>query len=255
LEARRLLSVGVPTASSIILIPPILIAPIATTTSPVLTGTTIHAITEQPFRAVIGTIRNFGRLPAGYRPHGEIDWGDGTPTSDAKFVRQSDGSIAVIGEHTYAKAGSDDITVVVSAEPPPWSDAPVRLIGTFHSKADVIAGNGGVTLNETAGVSFTARLGFFRTSYGASTLTAVIDWGDGTQSQGKIVPLPTAGPIPTYAVDGSHRYSATASYHVHITVYSSYPPPIASPTVAPPTYLVAEIDSVIDVLPPMYSTQ
>jgi hypothetical protein len=222
----------------------------------VLTGTTIHAITDQSFRAVIGTIRGLRDLPTGYTLQGEIDWGDGTQSSEAKFVRQSDGSIAVLGDHTYAKVGSDDIKVVVSAAPPPWSEAPVRLISTFHSKADVIAANGGVTLNETAGIDFTARLGFFRTTQPASTLQAVIDWGDGTQSPGKIVPLPTAGPVPTYAVDGAHTYAATASYLVHITVYSAYPPPILSPTgPTAPVILVAQIDSVIDVLPrPVYST-
>ncbi len=256
LEDRRLFALAVPTAT---LISPTPMPPASaasttsdtTATAPVLTGTTIHAITGQPFRAVIGTIRGLPALPNGYTLQGGIDWGDGTKRSDAKYVRRSDGSIVVLGAHTYAAVGSSDIQVVVSAVPPPWSEAPARLIGSFHGKADVIAANGGVTLNETAGVGFTARLGFFRTTRAASTLQAVIDWGDGTQSAAKIVPLPTAGIVPTYAVDGAHRYATTASYLVHITVYSAYPSPTLSPTATTTRgTLVAKIDSVIDVLPP-----
>jgi hypothetical protein len=77
-------------------------------------------------------------------------------------------------------------------------------------------------------------------------MSAFIDWGDGTQSPGKIVELPTAGPVPTFAVMGSHTYSGTSSYLAHVTVYSSYPP---APTEGPPVILVAQFDSVIDVLP------
>jgi hypothetical protein len=259
LEGRRLLSVAVPMATTTYISPPLMpTAPIAITPV-VLSGTKIHAETDQAFRAVIGTIRGLPALPSGYTLQGEIDWGDGTPPSAAQFVPQADGTaagaIAVLGAHTYTAVGSDDIRVVVTAVPPPWSEAPVRFIGSFHSKANVIAPNGGVTLNETAGVSFTAQLGFFHTTLPASTLTAVIDWNDGTQSLGKIVELPTAGILPTFAVVGTHTYAATASYLVHMTVYSSYPSPIVSPTATttptttPPVILVAQIDSVIDVLP------
>src|SRR6476661_5414398 len=101
LEDRRLLAFALPTAS-LASPTPIAPSPMTTTTTttitiaaanttsrPVLTGTTIHAITDQGFRAVIGTIRNMRSLPTGYTLHGEIDWGDGTASSDdATFVRQ-----------------------------------------------------------------------------------------------------------------------------------------------------------------------
>ena len=121
----------------------------------------------------------------------------------------------------------------------------------------MIESKGGVTLTETAGVNFTANVGTFRSSLSSDTMTAVIDWGDGTQSAGKIVALPTADPIGgAFAVYGNHTYARDASYLVHVTVYSYSPPPVAAPTATdPPIYLVAEIDSVIDVLPgPVAST-
>ena len=89
-------------------------------------------------------------------------------------------------------------------------------------------------------------------------MTAVIDWGDGTQSRGKILALPTADPLAggLFAVYGSHTYVRDASYLVHVTVYSSSPPPVVGPTATdPPIILVAQLDSVIDVLPgPVAST-
>lgn len=250
LEDRRLLSVALPGATSTA-VSPLLTSPITIAPTPtVLAGTTIHAETNQPFRAVIGTIRGLPALPAAYKLQGTINWGDGTPSSAAQFVPQPGGLIDVLGAHTYTTAESEQISVLVTAVPPAGSLAPVKLIGVIHSKATVIAPDGGVTLNETAGVAFTANLGTFNSPLSLLSMTAVISWGDGTQSVGKIVALPNGGPVPDFAVFGSHTYAATGSYLVHITVYSAKPTPVTSPTATTPTgILVAQIDTVIDVLP------
>jgi hypothetical protein len=249
LEDRCLFSVAVPTAAAAP-ISSIPTTPITVTNGAVLTGTLIHAEAGQAFRAVIGTIRNLQSLPAGYSLHGSINWGDATPPSAAQFVAQPNGLIDVLGAHTYVAAGSDAINVAVTAVPPAGSLAPVIVIGSFQSKADVITPDGGVTLNETAGVTFTAHLGTFQSTLSSSWMTAVISWGDGTQSIGKIIALPTTGPIGGFAVYGSHRYPAPGSYAAHITVTYRVPPSIVS-TVATttPVIVVAQIDSVIDVLP------
>jgi hypothetical protein len=158
-----------------------------------------------------------------------------------------DGLIAVLGSHTYDNPGTDKINVVVYATPPAGTLALVRLIGRFQSTAQVIAPDGGVTLNETAGLGFSATLGFFTSNLSASGMIAVIDWGDGQISFGRILALPSAGPIPTFAVVSDHTYSAVASYPLHITVYGVSPTPVAS---ASAVLIAARIDSVIDVLPP-----
>lgn len=253
LENRQLLSVAVPTAA----VSPVI--PVSVSRPPVLIGgtvvasTLIHAETTQAFRAVLGTIYDLKALPTGYSLNGVINWGDGTPTSAAQFVPLSNGSLDVLGAHTYSAVGTDAITIAVTAVPPAGSLAAIIVVGTIHSTASVIAPNGGDTLEETAGVAFTANVGTFQSTLSSSTMTAVITWGDGTQSVGKIVALPNAGPVPGFAVYGSHTYAQTGSYAVHITVYSAKPTPILSPTpiTTPPTILVAQIDSVIDVLPPL----
>jgi hypothetical protein len=255
LESRQFLSASLPSdiAPTAGLVPtpvrPILTSAVA------LNGRGIYAEAGQAFRAVIGTIRDLPLVPKGYTLAATIDWGDGTPATQGTFRREPDGAIAVIGAHTYANVGSDVITVVVTEEPPPWSELPVRFVGSFRSTAKVLESKGGVTLEETAGVNFSANVGTFRSTLSSTTMTAVIDWGDGTQSRGKILALPTADPIGgAFAVYGNHTYSKDASYLVHVTVYSSQPSPVVSPTATdPPITLVAQIDSVIDVLPPPVS--
>lgn len=259
LEPRQFLSISLPAGTTGAVLSPTPIRPIMTS-AVVLSGRGIYAEAGQAFTAVIGTIRDLPPVPKGYTLAATIDWGDGTPSSQATFRREPDGAIAVIGDHTYAAVGADDITVVVTEDPPPWTALPVRLVGTFRGAAKVIESKGGVTLTETAGVNFTANVGTFRSSLSSETMTALIDWGDGTQSRGKILALPTADPIGgAFAVYGNHTYATDASYLVHVTVYSSTPPPVIGPTATdptnPPIYLVAEIDSVIDVLPgPVAST-
>lgn len=244
LESRRLLSAVLPT-NQLASRSPSSSSSVAVTTT-ILQGTTINAEATQSFQAVIGTIKGLSSLPSAYSLHGVINWGDGSAASAAQFVHQSDGSIAVLGDHTYASVGTDTIKVTVAAVPPPGTALPVRLIGTFQSKANVISSPGAVTLEETAGVAFTATVGFFSSNLSSLTMTATITWGDGTQSSGKILALPTAGLVPRFAVSGSHTYAKTGSYITHVTVYSSIPSAFT-----PPVILVAQIDSVIDVLPPL----
>lgn len=251
LEGRRLLSAAVPVAA----VRPAHLpgtAPVTVVTAgTLLTGTAIHAEAGQAFRAVIGTIRGLPALPATYSLQGSINWGDGTAASAGQFVHMANGLIDVLGAHTYAAAGADLITVTVTAVPPAGSLAAVLLVGSFQSKASVITPDGGFTLNETAGVAFTADVGIFHSTLSELTMTALINWGDGTQSIGKISALPTAGLVPAFAVFGSHTYAATGSYAVHVTVYSLPPRTVTPIASAPLVILVAQIDTVIDVLPPL----
>ena len=250
LEGRRLLSVAVPVAAVRPGHGPAAAPVTVGTAGTVLAGTALHAEAGQAFRAVIGTIGALPPLPATYSLQASINWGDGTAASAGQFVHVANGLIDVLGAHTYAAAGADVITVSLTAAPPAGSLAAVKLVGSFQSKASVITPDGGFTLNETAGVAFTADVGIFHSTLSDLTMTAVINWGDGTQSIGKISALPTAGLVPAFAVFGSHTYPATGSYAVHVTVYSAsrIVSPIASTT---PVLLVAQIDSVIDVLPPL----
>src|SRR3954468_21372050 len=76
---------------------------------------------------------------------------------------------------------------------------------------------GGVTLGEFAGVRFTARLGEFHFKTVDQSLNAVIDWGDGTHSDGQIVGSYATG---EWYVRGTHTYAHTGTYRPDVKVFS-----------------------------------
>lgn len=255
LEDRRFLSAALPVAPVATVGPPVISpTPPVTVSTLVLQGTSINAEANQAFRAVVGTIKGLATLalPPIYSLHGSINWGDGTADTPATFVRKADGSIAVLGGHTYTADGSDDITITVTENPPPGSTALVRLVGTINSTASVITSTGGVTLEEPARLTFAAAVGFFSSSIDVTglTVTAQINWGDGTTSPGQILAIPSATPVAgmRYEVVGSHTYAQTGSYLVNVVVSAGPTPVPGQPT---PDYVVllANIDSVINALP------
>jgi hypothetical protein len=255
LEDRRLLSVTGPSSPLLPIIatptPPITVPPVATI------GNLIHAEPGEAFTAVLGTLPGIRAEPAGYVLKGEISWGDGTADSAATFVTEADGSIAVEGSHTYAANGFRLITITFTQVPPPGTAAPALLVGRLTAEANVLGSPGGVTVEESAGTPFTATVGLFHTTFSESELRAEISWGDGTTSMGTILATPSAtgSLVPTFAVSGSHTYARTGSYLVSVIVLASVipPPPMgasATPTPEPPIIaVVADIESVIDVLP------
>lgn len=261
LEERKLLSVAsnvisapkLPT-SPISIVSPTPVSPISTTPISAL-DKVVHAEVNEAFTAVVGKIGGLANLPNGYQFNGTIDWGDGSASSSATFVRESNGTIDIIGSHTYAKAGTDPITITVTREPPPGTLGVVVILGQVHTIASVIPASG-LTLNETANTAFTVGLGSFASNLSSDVLRAVINWGDGTTSIGKLIAEPTAGPVGRFQVVGTHTYAQTRSYLVSVTVTTAALPPIstnANPQPLP-IILVASFDSVIDVLPAVQVT-
>jgi hypothetical protein len=97
----------------------------------------------------------------------------------------------------------------------------------------------GVTLQEKAGVQFTASVGTFLTTEPQSKLVASIAWGDGTTSKGLIKALPNAGIVPLYEVDGTHTYKNPGTYVIKVLVVEPAPTPTASTTIGSPIKLIA----------------
>ena len=102
LESRQFLSISLPAADATGTITPTPVQPVLTS-AVVLSGRGIYAEAGQAFTAVIGTIRGLPPVPKGYKLAAMIDWGDGTPKSQASFRHAADGAIAVIGDHTYSR--------------------------------------------------------------------------------------------------------------------------------------------------------
>src|SRR4051794_28352019 len=70
----------------------------------------------------------------------------------------------------------------------------------------------GVHLNEYAHQRFTAKLGEFHLKVSDLALSAVITWGDGTHSAGKIEGSYATG---DWYVEGTHTYQHTGTFKVN----------------------------------------
>ncbi len=142
-----------------------------------------------------------------------IDWGDGTAATSATVVGPPGGPFTLSGSHTYARAGTYSLVVNVTqsdgshvvlqnqAVVAPASLAPADSFGTPAA----------------AGRSVSGPLASFTDGNPVSVVadySAVVDWGDGSQSSGT-VSGPNGGP---YTVSGSHTYAATNTYVVSVTL-------------------------------------
>lgn len=246
LESRKLLS-AVSSLEGINPGGPIIVA------NPVKTsGELIHPVVDTEFNGEVGTVSGVSGLASNLSNlHGSINWGDGH-TSAATFVQDSNGTIEVDGSHEYNKTGEFHLNINLdrTAIPTPGKPTPLYILelGTIHSTAQVRENSaGGVTIDETAGKSFTTALGTFNYT-GSQTLRATIDWGDSKTSTGTI----TKGKNGKYTVTGTHTYKTKGQYHIHILVTNgiAIDPPVVGAPVAnktPAILIIAQIDSTADV--------
>lgn len=257
LENRRLLSASMPLPQ----MEPISTAPVPPPVAAALN--LIHAEKGEAFTAVLGTVPT--AFSTGWKVTGTINWGDGSATSPATFVRLANGALGIEGSHTYDLDGLDLITITLDATPIPVGGIsnPIIAQTKVYADAQVISSQGGVTVEENAATPFTANVGSFTTKFSLTSLTAEISWGDGTTSMGKILATPAAGagsstsPVAGgFVVQGTHTYAKSGSYLVSVIVLATVPPPTAtSGVISPPIIaVVADIESVIDVLPGPVST-
>ncbi len=164
------------------------------------------------------------------RPNGQatdytatIQWGDGT-TSTGVIVpwgidSPGKGKFSVRGTHTYAEEGNYAITVRVS-----YADGSSPAVGhALNAVADAPLAVQGTSIAAVEGLAFSGTVASFRDAnpYAqAADFTALIQWGDGTTSDGVIVPETIADrPVPgKFLVRGAHTYTDEGSYPVMVTI-------------------------------------
>jgi hypothetical protein len=155
-----------------------------------------------------------------------VYWGDGTH-SDGKLVGSyATGEWYVQGTHTYAHSGIYKVDVKIFAHPvgsPQLATDPISKFTSVINVKPLVPTAGGQTLTETAGQKFTTRLGEFTQKVIDLALNAVIDWGDGTKSDGKLVGSYATG---EWYVQGTHTYAHSGTYSVQVNIYAH---PVASP--------------------------
>ncbi|HVX15776.1 MAG TPA: NF038129 family PEP-CTERM protein [Pirellulales bacterium] len=176
------------------------------------TATTVNGTVGVAFTGLVANFSDANSLGTVSEFSATIDWGDGTSSSGT--VSGANGSFAVSGAHTYAKAGNDSVTVVVG-------DVDGQT-ATAASQADIIGGSlqaSGTTITATAASAVTVGVASFSevNEPPQTVFMATIDWGDGTQSPGAV----SANGNDGFAVTATHAYAHEGTRSISVTIVGS----------------------------------
>lgn len=145
-----------------------------------------------------------------------INWGDGTSSTSGQISGPSaSGVYEVSGSHTYASSGDYQVTITVL-------DRTDNQSGSGTASASVISDTypisvSGLEFSAGVGQTFSGAVAQFTDADPQPTLSASINWGDGTASTVGTV----SGSNGTYSVSGSHIYTSSGNYQVTVTVVDS----------------------------------
>jgi large repetitive protein len=192
-----------------------------------ITGTsvTIPATESQPISNAIVAYFTDSGVPGPVSSYSaSINWGTGAPATIGQIVLLGGNSFAVEGSFTYSEENLTPgvpyvITVTVN-----HNGVPATTILSAAQVADAPIVGVAVPVFATEGAAVTGTVGFFTDTDPAGTgsdYTAVIHWGDGTNSSGTIVPNgsgwsvtgadPVSGAGHVYAEEGSYAFSVTVT--------------------------------------------
>ncbi len=138
---------------------------------------------------------------------GTIQWGDGTTT--AATTDTIDGSGTLLGEHVYGDDG--EVTVTACIQDEDGDEGCNQLDVTIRNVAPTVLTGG--TFDAFRGTLTAFDLATYNDVGVFDTHTATIDWGDGTTGDGLVIGSGGAG-----SVQGSHAYTASATYTVEVCV-------------------------------------
>ncbi len=174
-----------------------------------------------------------------------IKWGDGaTGAGTVNFIASngSTGIFTVTGSHLYAASGTaSSYTVGVTIVDPSGQTAPTSSTATsatpLASSGTTFPATYGMTLpSDTVVANFTdTNPAVVSNPNPESQISAVIAWGDGQTSTGKVNLISSSGSSDTFTVTGSHLYAAPSTTTPYVVTVSIVDPSgqIATPTSNP----------------------
>jgi hypothetical protein len=170
--------------------------------SPILGGVT--AATGLIFSGPVATVTDSLTSTPASGLTASIDWGDGSTSTGT--VTGAAGSFTVSGSHTYAEAGSPNITVTVTD---PGGTSAVATASTTISQGDQVTfTHPAVAAKEGAAYSGTVEhFTDISSTATASQFHAAIAWGDGVTATATVAANPGGG----FDVAGSHTYAEECS--------------------------------------------
>ncbi|HZV07893.1 MAG TPA: hypothetical protein VE999_22610 [Gemmataceae bacterium] len=185
----------------------------------IVIGSTPQNISPTVGQRFTGIVANFTDYNGDSNPsdfQATIDWGDGS-TSPAQLVAAGNGSLDVVGSHTYAQIGQYEMSVDISdnAGGGGTSVLPTATVGPFDLTVNPISAAAGQTFSGTL-ATLTAPPGTTAGDYSAE-----IFWGDsplyappGGNPPGQIVDNGNG----TFSILGSHTYPGSGTYSIRLSV-------------------------------------
>ena len=145
-----------------------------------------------------------------------VNWGDGGPIDSAQ-IEVIRASVIIRAAHSYADEGTYPVTVTVSDPDGPSVTGQL----TAHVTENDVFGASGSSVLFAPGQPFTGQVASFTDSdlvTPSSSLTANIDWGDGSVSLGTVF-----GSSGNFGVSGTHTYSAAGPFNLNVTLTDNAP--------------------------------
>jgi hypothetical protein len=176
----------------------------------------ISATEGTSFSGVVGSFTDTNVKSVAADFAAAIQWGDGgmtvgTIAADPTIA----GHYLVSGTYTYATAGSDATSVLVTDS----GGSTVNLSGTATIGDVPLSVVGTTRIAATEGTSFTATVGTFNDQDALATpgaFTATIAWGDGSTSTGTVAAV--ANVPGQFTVSGQYAYASPGSFTTSVQV-------------------------------------
>ncbi len=157
-----------------------------------------------------------------------VNWGDGQ-SSTAAVAPNPAGGFFVLGDHTYAQPGTFTVSTTIS------DDQGHSVADTTTATVALPLAAHGIDFATVAGKRFAGAVTKFtdpdRTA-AAGSLSALINWGDGTQTRGVVVAAGKSKRGATFKVEGSHVYAGRGRFVGSVAIVESGGAQIVVPIVA-----------------------
>jgi FG-GAP-like repeat len=187
---------------------------------PLATGNTLFGEAGTPISDLVASFLGADAQDVASDYFATVDWGDGAASAPAAVVADPAvaGQFLVNSSHTYVTSGHYDTTVTIHR----------TLGGDAIAKGSSEVARAplsvtGLTIGATAGESFSATVARFTNpniTEPPSSLTATIDWGDGTPASPGQVGIDNQGPS-LFAVTGTHIYARAGKFPIKVLISDS----------------------------------
>ena len=177
-------------------------------------ASTVRAVEGRAFDGLIGRFRDENPSSKASDFVATIDWGDGSPPSDARITPDGGGDYVLIAKHMFRAFQADAYVTTITLTELAIRDQPKSATGKAMV-ADAPVSGQGTPVAAVEGNLFQGVIAHFKDSNTLATSqdygAAIIAWGDGETDEisGRVVTSESDG---GFDVLGSHTFAAAGTY-------------------------------------------